>query len=233
MHIWKTYRLTVKRYCKAIRIALKWGMMTELQPHQARIQKVGKVLWGFSWFWLIFNLLALLIVGVLTILLGVAGFGEEFLKAIIQPDLVPGLDGEAHRKILEWDYAAYQDHFWLTLFYIVVATMVFLVTMVLILKIAAAWKRGDVFGNSPIRCFRILGWIYLIHGIIGQLWGMTAQFVGNTHTAELIYFSFIRDVNLMGFSTSGTGIEWGLLCLTLSWILEHARLMRDEQELTV
>lgn len=123
--------------------------------------------------------------------------------------------------------------FWLSAFYAVTTTILFIVTMTFILKIAAAWRRGDVFGETPIRCFRILGWIYLIHGIVGQVWGMAAQFVGSTYTCELIYFSFFRDVLLMSFGMSGSGIEWGLLALTLSWILEHARLIRDEQELTV
>jgi hypothetical protein len=57
--------------------------------------------------------------------------------------------------------------------------------MVLILKIATSWKQNDVFGDKPIRCFRILGWIYLIHGIIGQGWGIAGQFIGASNTGDI------------------------------------------------
>ncbi len=211
-------------------------MNTDIQSHQLQIQRAGKILWGFSWFWLIFNFIAFIIVGAMIIGLGIAGASgsrDEIVKTFAQSDLVPGLNAEISQQILAWDFAGYMDHIWLTTFYILFAASYFVLTMALILKIAARWKRGDVFGPSPIRTFRLLGWIYLIHGIIGQAWGMIGQFAGESNTSDVVYFSFIRDVGLMAFSTSGTGIEWGLLCLALSWILQHAKHLNDEQQLVV
>jgi hypothetical protein len=209
-------------------------MNTDLQPHQAQIQRAGKILWGFSWVWLVLNALAFVIVIITTMALGLggnAGAAQEIVEAFSTSGLVPDVSQDALRKILAWDFQAYLDNLLLTSFWITFAAAYFIFTMTLILRIAAAWKRGDVFGAKPIRTFRLLGWVYLIHGIVGQAWGMIAQFVGNSNTCDLIYFSFIRDVCLMAFCTSGTGIEWG--CLALSWMLEHARLLRHEQDLVV
>ncbi len=213
-------------------------MNESLQPHQSRIQKVGRLLWGFSWFWLVLNVMALLIVMATTLGLGLAGEAGEKENVIsmfagMGGITIDGMTPEAIRSLVAWDYDSYLDHYWISFFYVAAALVIFVVTMALILRIAAAWKRGDVFGEKPIRSFRLLGWIYLIHGIVGQVWGMIGQFVGASHTAEVLYFSFIRDVSLFTFSMSGTGIEWGFLALALSWILEHARLLREEQQLTV
>ena len=62
---------------------------------------------------------------------------------------------------------------------------------------------------------------------------MAGQFIGASNTCHLIYFSFLRDVRLYSFTMSGTGIEWGFLCLTLSWILKHAQLVLEEQRLVI
>ncbi len=216
-------------------------MNESLQPHQSRIQKVGRLLWGFSWFWLVFNVIALggVMAGVLALgLAGEAGDREGVITmfagmAGMSGVKIDGMTPEAFRSLVAWDYDSYLDHYWMSFCYVLIAFITFVVTMMLILRIAAAWKRGDVFGDGPIRSFRLLGWMYLVHGIVGQVWGMVAQFVGASNTAEVLFFSFIRDGSLYTFSMSGTGIEWGFLALALSWILEHARLLREEQQLTV
>lgn len=213
-------------------------MNESLQPHQSRIQKIGRLLWGFSWFCLVLNVIALVVVMATTLGLGLAGEGGEKDNVItmfagIAGVEIAGMTPEALQSLVAWDYDSYLDHYWISFFQIAATLIIYVVTMTLILRIAAAWKRGDVFGDRPIKSFRLLGWIYLIHGIVGQVWGMIGQFVGASHTAEVLYFSFIRDVSLYTFSMSGTGIEWGFLALALSWILEHARLLREEQQLTV
>jgi hypothetical protein len=209
-----------------------------LQPHQSRIQKVGRLLWVFSWIWLIFNIVALGVVMAGVLALGLAGDegnkeGVITMFAGMPREKIGGVTPEALRALLTWDYDSYLDHYWISFCYLIVAFIIFVATMTLILRIAAAWKIGDVFGDRPIKSIRLLGWIYLVHGIVGQAWGMLGQFMGASHTAEILYFSFIRDVSLYTFTMSGTGIEWGLLALALSWILEHARLLREEQQLTV
>lgn len=211
-------------------------MNTNKKPQYERIQRVGRLLWGFSWFWFIFNLLALLIAIATVVGLGVAGSKGDFeqvAKVFTHAHLIPGLDPSVMSEIVKWDLQEYLDHFWLTLLYITGALVYFVATMVFIFKIAAAWKRGDVLGNSPIRSFRILGWIYLIHGIVSQVWGMAGQFMGNTHTYELVYFSFIRDVCFRSCFTSGSGIEWGILVIAISWILKYAQEMREDLQLTI
>ncbi len=213
-------------------------MDESLQPHQSRIQKVGRLLWGFSWFWMIFNGLALVVAMAVILGLGLAGGsgGKEEIIAMfagLAEGKIKGMAPEAIRSLVAWDYGSYLDHYWISVWSFAIAFAVFIATMTLILRIAAAWKRGDVFGDKPIQCFRLLGWIYLIQGIVGQVWGMVGQFVGASHTSEVLYFSFIRDVSLYTFSMSGTGIEWGFLALALSWILEQARLLREEQQWTV
>jgi hypothetical protein len=208
----------------------------EQEPHKNRIQRAGRLLWLFSLIWLVLNSLALLLAISAVVGLKAMG-GAEGLNQVISmfthEGLVPGLDSEAIKNLVSWDYQTFLDHFWLTLFYYLSAGVLFTVTMFLILKIASSWKQNDVFGDKPIRCFRILGWIYLIHGIIGQGWGMAGQFIGASNTCDLIYFSYLRDVGLYSFTMSGTGIEWGFLCLTLSWILKHAQLALEEQKLVI
>ena len=204
-----------------------------MQPHEAKIRKAGKVLWVFSWIWLVFNSLACLFVIGAVIVFYFFGAEEGFKELMIGSVEVPGLDRNHLEAILSWDYASFQNHFWLTLFYITAAFVVYLVSMIFILKIAAAWKKCDVFGEVPIRNLRLLGWVALIHGIIGNTWGMLGSYIGESNTCSLIYYSFLRDTCLYSFYMNGSGIEWGLLALMMSWILKHAQLIRADQELVV
>jgi len=211
-------------------------MNPDFEPHQKRIQRVGRLLWIFSWLWLIFNFLAMLIVvgtAVILSVMGRVGKAEEVAGLFMTKGLVPGVEDSVLLQILIWDYEGFQGSLGVTLFYAVFAGAFFVVTMGFILRIAASWKGGDVFGQRPIQSLRILGWLYLVHGILGQSWGVISAWIGFSNTMELIYFSFIRDVCYYTFSTSGSGIEWGLLALALSWILEHARLMREDQLQTI
>lgn len=206
-------------------------MEDKMQPHERKIRKAGKFLWVFSWIWMVINSLSCLAVIGAVVFLGHLGKDEAIGMA--EWSSVPGLETEHVETIVGWDFAAFQDHYWMTLFYISYALVFFIISMVLILKIAASWKRCDVFGEAPIRNLRILGWVSLIHGVIGQVWGTAGVFLSNSKTEELLYFSFLRDTCFASFYMNGTGIEWGILALTTSWILKHAQLIREDQALVV
>ncbi len=125
---------------------------------------MGRLLRGFSWFWLVLNVIALVIVIFTTLGLGLAGAvgeGENIITmfAGMAEGKVEGMTPEAIRALVAWDFSSYSDHYWISVCYFAVALVVFAVTMALILRIAAAWKRGDVFGDKPIQCFRLLSWI--------------------------------------------------------------------------
>lgn len=88
-------------------------MNTDLQPHQAQIQRAGKILWGFSWVWLVLNALAFVIVIITTMALGLggnAGAAQEIVEAFSTSGLVPDVSQDALRKILAWDFQAYLDN---------------------------------------------------------------------------------------------------------------------------
>lgn len=207
-----------------------------IQPLQDRIKSIGKLLWIFTICWFVFNLIALLIVVATVIgfrIAGTTGARDTVIETFARTDLFPDVSKEAILAICAYDYDNFLEHFWPTLFLIVAATAFFVATMIFIMKIARAMMKGDILSHSAIRSLHILAWLYLIHGIVGQLWGMVGQFVAQSNTMGLLYFSFMRDVCLYSFAFSGSGIEWGLLLLAFSWILKHARLMRDEQLLVV
>lgn len=212
------------------------SMNTALQPFQERVQKIGKLLWIFTICWLVFNAIALCIMVATVIGLGIAGRSEHretIINMFSQPSLIPGVNEDAMKAIVSWDYDSYIEHLWLTAFLAIAASAFFVATMIFILKIARAMMKGDILSHPAIKSMHILGWLYLVQGTIGQLWGMAGQFIAHSNTADILYFSFIRDACLYSFSFSGSGIEWGLLVLAISWILKHARQMRDEQLLVV
>ena len=211
-------------------------MDSATQSLQDRVKTIGKTLWIFSILWLIFNIIALLLMVGTIVVLGVAGKSEyrnDIIEIFGPWEPIPGVTTEVIETIVSWDYDHFLETFWLTLTLAIAALVFFVVTMVLIIKVARAMKQGDILNESAIRSLHLLGWLYLIQGIVGQLWGMLGQFIAASKTAEVLYFSFVRDVSLFSFSFSGTGIEWGLLVIAISSILRHARLMRDEQLLVV
>lgn len=210
-------------------------MEEKWEPHVKRIRNVGTLLSIFAWIWLVMNTLAFLVVlGTTLFLRFLPKDGIDYLTGEYAGALkIPGVDTEAIKKIMEWDHQSFVDHFFLTLFLILFSMAYMMTTLILLLRIARAWSRGDVLADTAVRCFGILGWLYLIQGILGQAWGMIGQFVGNSNTCELIYFSFVRDTALYTFAFSGSGIEWGLLALAISWIMKQARQMREEQLLVI
>jgi hypothetical protein len=145
-------------------------------------------------------------------------------------DLVPSLELESIRQIVAWDFETFVDHFWLTLTLAVLSTAYFVATMILILRIARSLKKGELLSHRAIGSLHILGWLYVIQGTVSFIWGIAGQFLWTSNTCDLLYFSFIQDVCSYSFTFSGSGIEWGMLALALSWI---AKSYLEEQELIV
>ena len=205
-----------------------------LNQHRDKIIRVGKLLFGFVVTWLILNAIALLIVLSSVVGMKVAGSTPEGANVLTELmsslPTIPGLDGEEIQKITAWDLQSFLDHFWLIFTLALVSTIYFFVTMTLLLRIAGSLKQGELLSHRAIKSLNLLGWLYLVQGIVALVWGVIAQFVWTSNTCELLYFSFIHDVCNYTFAFSGSGIEWGMLALALSWI---AQSFQEEQELIV
>ncbi|MDF1657809.1 MAG: hypothetical protein P1U58_09360 [Verrucomicrobiales bacterium] len=201
--------------------------------HRDRIIRIGKLLHGFVLAWLIFNSIALftLLASVIGFrIAGASGARESVVKLFSFSDLVPGLGAAEISTIVDWDYQTFLDHFWMIFGLALLSSAYFVVTMVMILKIAGSLRRGELLSQNVTGSLHMLGWLYLVQGVVALVWGLIAQFVWTSNTCDLLYFSFIQDVVLYSFTFSGSGIEWGMLVLALSWI---AKAFQEEQELIV
>lgn len=208
-------------------------MEATITQHRERIIRIGKLLYGFVLGWLILNSIALLLMLAVVVelyVVGTSGSRQTVVDLFTYAELVPGLGAEEIEKIITWDYETFLDHFWLILTLALVSTAYFVTTMILMLRIAKSLKRGELLSKRAIGSLHLLGWIYVIQGVVAFFWGIIGQMVWTSNTCELLYFSFIHDVCNFSFTFSGSGIEWGMLALALSWI---AKSFQEEQELIV
>jgi len=214
------------------------GFIMELnsEQHRDRIRSVGKVLWVLSWIWIVLNAFAFVVVfGVMAFFTLKGGSDPEFVANFFaQPGYYPGLDKELVQKLSLYDLQFFLDHGGWAYFYMSAASAVFLVYMFFILRLAKCWKNGDVFGTIPLKTLNVIGWIFTGHGIVSMFVECVVKFIAPMSNSMMMYFSFVYDVAGYSFSFApSAGFIIGIVFLALSRILENARMIKLEQDLTV
>jgi hypothetical protein len=105
----------------------------------------------------------------------------------------------------------------------------FTIVSVLFLRMARAWRRGDPFGPVTVSSLRWLGFLFLAKVVAAT----SIPFcIPQTDPGDLLFFSGIYKAFAEGFN-GGASLSCGILFLTLSWVLESGRKMKEEQALTI
>jgi hypothetical protein len=92
---------------------------------------------------------------------------------------------------------------------------------------ALAWRREDPFGPATIRGLRWLGLLFLVQFLALFV---AEVFVPDSGLSELsIYSTMFADLS----SGDGASLTSAIVLLTLSWVLEYGRKIKEEQSLTI
>jgi hypothetical protein len=122
---------------------------------------------------------------------------------------------EAHTGVYRWSF------FGSVAFFAVVA--------VVILRMALSWRKQDPFGPGTTNGLRWLGILFLAQFVVG--WVLLFLLPSSGYDDLVIYRTMVDD--LITDSGTGAGLSCGIVFLTLSWVLEQARKMKEEQALTI
>ncbi len=113
-----------------------------------------------------------------------------------------------------WD--AFDAHRAPFLIYGILWLVVFLVWYRMILKLFSFFEKGILFTAETVRCLQILGAIYILKFLLQLTLYLLIPFPDNQ------------------VLTKGTGgLVAGLLIIFVGWLIDEARKIREEQELTV
>lgn len=198
-------------------------------PNQVRIRKAG----------LILRILAIIaaVVVPLTMIPAII-YANVFANMAADPEQYDEVidffyeevtEGLNHEFISE-DLKFYVQHRWFVTGHLIFATTMGCISIFLLLRLSSCWIKGDVFSPRPIGCFRWMGILFISQGAIGLVYG----FIAPMSPATLFSASTIYELSTMMVSMPPMGgIEAGIVLLTLAWILDWGRQLREEQELTV
>lgn len=206
------------------------------EQHRDRIRSVGKVLWVLSWIWVAISGFAFVVVFAVMGFFSVKGKSDpEFVAHFfVDANSHPELGKELLEKLSRYDLQFFLDHGGWAYFYMSVAVLVFFATMFFILRLAKCWKNGDVFGPMPLKALNTIGWILTVHGVAAFFVEFVVKFLAPTSNSLLLYFCFVYDVCGYSFSFApGGGLITGLVFLAMSRVLENARMIKLDQDLTV
>lgn len=137
-------------------------------------------------------------------------------------------------ELLELDRSSFQTNFIPIVIHGLLSIVFYGVVAALFLRIGLAWRRLDPFGCRMIGGLRWLGILFLMQTIFGFV------YVNFLYNNQLAPFSAILTYNTLGqraleglTGTYGTTLSCGILFLTMSWVLEHGKKLKDELDLTV
>lgn len=99
-----------------------------------------------------------------------------------------------------------------------------IVTSVVILRLALAWRRADAFGRTTIIGMRCLGVLWTVQSVAGWISHIYID-IDDIHGGPVEIPSML----LVG----GPDLSMGILFIILSWALEYGRRIKDEQALTI
>ena len=108
-----------------------------------------------------------------------------------------------------------------------IAAAFFALVSLVVLRMALAWRREDPFGPGTIRGLRWLGFLFLVQFLARFV---AVAVVPESGFSELNFYSAMFDD--LG-SGDGASLTCAIVFLTLSWVLEYGRKMKEEQALTI
>ena len=211
-------------------------MNTESLPQQKRVRAMGTTLavisglallmWGTMSLMILFSPSTFLTTAPISLPEELA---EEFpeLEVILLPE---GIKMETTvRELMEKDLAFFEAHSgtyrWLVfgwiLFFAVVALVIF--------RMALSWRREDPFGPRTTGGLRWLGILFLAQFVCSFL---MVYMVPTSGYGDVVQNSASFD-ELAAFSGNGATLSCGIVFLTLSWVLEQGRKLKEEQALTI
>lgn len=133
------------------------------------------------------------------------------------------------RELMEKDRAFFESHSgtyrWTSLGWVIF----FAAVAAVILRMALSWRQGDPFGRGTIVGLRWLGFLFLAQFIVG--WVLLFLLPSSGY-GELVSHSVMFD-ELASMPGSGASLSPGIVFLTLSWVVDYGRKMKEEQALTI
>lgn len=205
-------------------------------PQQKRVRAMGTALAVVSG-------LALLFWGLMTLVLlfspsTLVSTAEEPIPGVVLEEL-PDIEStflpegvrmdSTVRELMEKDrefFGAHTSAYRWTLFGWVVF---FAVVAVVILRMALSWRSEDPFGPGTTNGLRWLGILFLTQFVVGLVLSFLVPSSG--YSDLVIYSTMFED--LAADSGTGATLSCGIVFLTLSWVLEQARKLKEEQALTI
>jgi hypothetical protein len=159
---------------------------------------------------------------------------EVALEEAADPDfpsfsLLPGgltADSPIRELILK-DRAFFEAHADRYRLMVILTAAFFALVSLVVLRMALAWRREDPFGPGTIRGLRWLGFLFLVQ-FLGRF--VAAVAVPDSGFIELsIHSAMFEDLS----SGDGASLTCAIVFLTLSWVLEYGRKLKEEQALTI
>lgn len=198
-------------------------MNTQTLLHQKKVRNMGTALAVITWLSIAICTVGILVLGVAIRLTGNLSPNRVELPKGITLDMTVGELLAADDRFMQTHQDLFSAHF-------ILALIFYIILSVILLRIAVAWRRGEPFQRTAVLGFRWLGILMLGQGLFGWIYEILAP----ESLSGLLTYSRLYDLALGLFSGSyGVGLESAIVFLTLSWVLEHGRMLKDEQDLTV
>lgn len=184
---------------------------------------MGTVLAIVSWLSILLYALGLLVVAAVLRFEDKIGLNRGELPEGITLDMTVG-------ELLAADHSFLQSHMGLFGVHFSMALIFYIVLSVILLRIAIAWRRAEPFQKTTVLGLRWLGILLLGQWVSGIIY----QWLAPNSLSMLLTNSTLYDLALGLFSgTYGVNLEASIIFLTLSWVLEHGRMLKDEQDMTI
>ena len=134
------------------------------------------------------------------------------------------------RELVAKDHAFFEAHLGSYRLVLILTGLFYATLAVIILRMALAWRKEHPFGPATVRGLRWLGVIFLV-----QFFGsfLATPFLPYAEYTDLLSYSVMYDLAVETLFTSGANLSCGIVFLTLSWVMEHGRNMKEEQSLTI
>ncbi len=205
-------------------------MTTNPLHYQKKVRRMGTLLAIVSWFGLAVCVLGFIFLMIFNVVWGeyIREFGEFPLGV---DDLPAGISAEMTvAELIQTDNEFLQANMGLFSIHLALAFVFYAFVAIIFLRIAFAWRRSEPFTNTTTGGLRWLGILLLAQSVFGFIYSSFAT----ESLSWILDNSALYDVALESFIGSyGHNLEFGILLVALSWVLEYGSKMKEEQELTV
>lgn len=134
------------------------------------------------------------------------------------------------RELVEKDRTFYEKNHstFITLSFLSAAFV--LLSAVIFLRLALAWRKAVPFGRAAILGLRFLGLLLVIQFVVGSV---VAILIPDPWHRDLFLLSELSHSPVDFFIGGGPILSSGILFLILSWVLDYGRQIKEEQALTI